>query len=242
MQFYKQKMMNKVLLMGFFAVLLFTVKVSAQEKNEVKNQMVLVTTEFGNIKIRLYDATPKHRDNFIKLTEQHFYDSLLFHRVIKSFMIQGGDPKSKTAKQGEMLGNGDVGYTIPAEFVDSLYHRKGVLAAARDNNPQKASSGCQFYIVQGKTFTDAELDMIESRSGKKYTPEQRKVYTTIGGTPHLDGAYTVYGIVTEGLEVVDKIAEVQKDQFDRPLQDIRMKVSLIKIKKKNFFQRLWSKK
>lgn len=211
----------------------------AQKQKVVGNQVVLITTDLGKMKVRLYDATPKHRDNFIKLVQQGFYDSLIFHRVIKGFMIQGGDPKSKHAKPGEMLGNGDVGYTIPAEFVDSLYHKKGVLAAARDNNPQKASSGCQFYIVQGKVFTDQELDMMEQQRGKKWTAEQRKTYTTVGGTPHLDGNYTVYGIVVEGLDVLDKIATVPTAPGDRPLQDVRMKIALVK--KKNWFQRLWSK-
>ena len=219
-----------------------TVAQTTKKNKAQTNQIVEISTDLGNIKIRLFDETPKHRDNFIKLASEGFYDSTLFHRVIKNFMIQGGDPDSKRAKPGVMLGNGDVGYTIPAEFVDTIFHKKGVLAAARDNNPTKASSGCQFYIVQGKVFTDADLDMIEARTGNKYTPAQRKAYTTIGGTPHLDRNYTVYGEVIEGLEVVDKIAGVQTGQADRPVNDVRMKVKVITPKKKGFFRRLWGKK
>ena len=152
-----------------------------------------LTTDSGVMIIRLYDKTPKHRDNFIKLASTHFFDSLLFHRVIGGFMIQGGDPQSKNAAPGAMLGNGDVGYTIPAEFDSTLFHKKGALAAARTNNPEKASSGCQFYIVQGKQFIDGELNGLEMQMGFKFSPEKRLAYKTVGGTPFLDMNYTVFG-------------------------------------------------
>jgi peptidyl-prolyl cis-trans isomerase B (cyclophilin B) len=144
-------------------------------------------------------------------------------------MIQGGDPDSKTAQPGTLLGEGTVGYTVPAEFRDSLFHKKGVLAAARDNNPEKASSGSQFYIVQGKTFTDAQLDDLENKRLKFKLPQyQREVYKTIGGTPHLDRNYTVYGEVVKGLEMVDKIAIVKTDGNNRPLEDVKMTINVLK--------------
>lgn len=189
---------------------------------------VKITTDSGVIIVRLYDKTPKHRDNFIKLANEHFFDSLLFHRVINEFMIQGGDPLSKNAPAGTMLGSGDVGYTIPAEFDTSLFHKKGALAAARTDNPEKASSGCQFYIVQGKKYTDAELNMIEMQAGIKFSPAKRNIYKTIGGTPFLDMNYTVFGEVESGLEVVDKIASLNKDVNNRPLGAVRMYVEVIK--------------
>ena len=177
--------------------------------------------------VRLYNKTPKHRDNFIKLVNEHFYDSLLFHRVISNFMIQGGDPNSKNAQPGEMLGMGDVGYKVPAEFDSALFHKRGALCAARDGNPEKASSGCQFYIVQGKPVSEPELDNISLRNGFKYTPAQRMTYKMNGGTPFLDNNYTVFGEVESGIEVVDKIAAVQKGPADRPVADVRMKMELI---------------
>lgn len=253
---------------------------------------VLIHTDFGDIKIALYDETPKHRDNFLKLVKNRTLDSTLFHRVIKQFMIQGGDPESKKAKAGAMLGNGGVGYTLPAEIHPSLYHKRGALAAARlsdDVNPNHESSGSQFYIVEGSVFTDSSLDVlirqrmeqpvkqrifdayinkpenaamksgfiraqqramqlrnpdslnyysaiinpiIEAEFAKTphrvITPEQRKVYTTFGGTPFLDGAYTVFGEVVDGMEVVDVIASQPKDKNDRPLKDVRMTVKIIK--------------
>lgn len=194
------------------------------------NHYVAINTTYGNCILRLYNETPKHRDNFLTLTRKGIYDSLLFHRVIKSFMIQGGDPDSKKAKPADLLGNGDVGYTVAAEFNPLLIHKKGALAAARDNNPDKASSGCQFYIVQGKIFTDEQLNTLEQRNGMKYTPEQREIYKTIGGTPHLDNNYTVYGEVVEGLEMVDKIADISKGPNDRPVEDVRMTVRELKKK------------
>ncbi|MCF0211086.1 MAG: peptidylprolyl isomerase [Bacteroidales bacterium] len=202
------------------------------EENEVvkqekqKETMVLISTSFGDIKVKLYNETPQHRDNFIKIVKDGTLDSTLFHRVINSFMIQGGDPKSKTAKAGQMLGDGDLGYRVPAEINGTCFHKKGALAAARDGNPQKASSACQFYLVQGKTYTDSELNMMSMRTGRQYTDEQKEIYKTIGGTPFLDGEYTVFGEVVEGLEIIDKIAAVATDRNDRPKQDIRMKVSI----------------
>ena len=173
-----------------------------------KSIRVKITTDSGVIIVKLYDSTPLHRDNFVKLVSQHFYDSLLFHRVIQGFMIQGGDPNSKNAQPGQMLGNGGGDMErIPAEFRQSLIHKKGVLAAARDGNPQKASSACQFYIVQGNIISDEQLNQFEMSIGMKYTPAQRLAYKTIGGTPMLDQNYTVFGEVISGLKVIDKIAD-----------------------------------
>lgn len=194
-----------------------------------KNRKVKIITPYGTMIIRLYDQTPLHRDNFIKLVKAHFYDSTLFHRVINTFMIQGGDPESKHAQPGAMLGNGDVSYTIPAEFELDLYHIKGALAAARDNNPMKASSGCQFYIVQGKKWTDEQLDNLEQTrlGGRKIPVDQRERYKRIGGTPQLDQSYTIFGQVIKGMNVIDKIATQKTDANDRPLTDVPMKIRLI---------------
>jgi len=194
-----------------------------------KNQYVRIKTSYGECIIRLYNETPKHRDNFIKLVKKGFYNGTLFHRVIQNFMIQGGDPDSKTAKPGQALGDGDVGYTVPAEFRDSLFHKRGVLAAARDDNPAKASSGCQFYIVEGKRFTDEDLDKLEQTrlKGRKIPAWQREWYKSVGGVPHLDQNYTVYGEVVSGLDMVDLIAAVKKDERDRPVTDIPMTVTLL---------------
>lgn len=184
----------------------------------------MVTTE-GKMVFVLYDDTPRHRDNFVKLVNQGFYDGLLFHRVINHFMIQGGDPNSKNAQPGAMLGDGTLGYTVPAEFRSNHFHKKGTLCAARqgDNvNPEKASSSCQFYVVQGQVWDSGTLDKMEQRFGKKFSEEQRKAYTTVGGTPHLDGDYTVFGEVVEGMEVIDKIAAVKTGAADRPVQDVRI--------------------
>lgn len=203
---------------------------STEKSIAVEEQMVSISTAYGDIVLKLYNETPLHRDNFIKLVQQGFYDSTLFHRVIQGFMIQGGDPDSKTAPAGAMLGNGDLGYTIPAEFRPNLFHKKGALAAARmgdDVNPNKESSACQFYIVQGQTFTDAQLDQMQGRSGI-ISPSRRAVYKTLGGTPFLDGSYTVFGEVVSGLDVVDKIAAVKKDQMDRPIENVSMKISMFK--------------
>jgi cyclophilin family peptidyl-prolyl cis-trans isomerase len=209
------------------------------KKKDRKRDIEMVTTE-GTLVLRLYDSTPLHRDNFLRLVKSGYYDSLLFHRVIKNFMIQGGDPDSKRAEAGKPLGNGGPHYTIPAEFRPSLFHKKGVLAAAREGdnvNPQKASSASQFYIVQGKTFTDSQLDSLEIKRLKGYRipAAHREVYKTIGGTPHLDQSYTVFGEVVSGLDVVDKIASVETskgEDRDRPLKDVRIiKAKLIKRKK-----------
>lgn len=210
-----------------------TTKTTPVVKKEVKlpGTRVKITTDSGVMIIRLYDKTPLHRDNFIKLANEHFFDSLLFHRVIQDFMIQGGDPQSKYAQPGQMLGSGDVGYTIPAEFDTSFIHKRGALSAARMGdqvNPAKASSGCQFYVVQGKKWTDADLNNMEMQQSRKYSPAQRNMYKTMGGTPFLDMGYTVFGEVEKGFEVIDKIASVPKAPGDRPLGDVRMKIEVIK--------------
>lgn len=196
----------------------------------IKNVKVAVETDFGTMVIQLSDETPGHRDNFIKLVEEGFYDSLLFHRVINEFMIQGGDPSSRNAPAGMMLGSGGPGYQIPAEFVNSLYHVRGAVAAARTGdavNPEKKSSGSQFYIVHGRTFSPAELDQLEARTGRSFSEEQRQLYRETGGAPFLDGEYTVFGMVIEGLDVIDKIASSQIDRGNRPLEDIRMSMRLL---------------
>lgn len=257
--------------------------VSCQQKLELgkKDRIVEVQTEYGNMKIKLYDETPGHRDNFVKLTHQKYFDGTIFHRVIDGFMIQGGDPDSKGANAGVRLGEGGPGYKIPAEFRKELFHKRGVLAAAREGdkeNPEKKSAGSQFYIAQGKVYTVEALDSLVLKiNGKrkaaifkkvqmekaellsKYqmdgeveklteaidnikievdslfnqaklvlSNEQINVYTTIGGIPHLDGNYTVFGEVVEGMDLIDSIAEVKKDEFDRPLIDVDMKVVLLK--------------
>lgn len=238
--------------------------------------LVRLETTMGNITVKLYNETPKHRDNFIKLVKEGTYDSTLFHRVIKNFMIQAGDPQSKTATDTTTLGNGDVGYTIPAEFNPKFFHKKGALAAARlgdDVNPKKESSGCQFYIVTGRKFSEAQMismenqlndarlenvfnelarkhmkeiykmrkagdndgllelqDSLETQAraivakepALKFSREQIAAYTTVGGAPHLDGAYTVFGEVTEGMDVIDKIQAVKTNRADRPETDVRI--------------------
>jgi len=200
--------------------------ISTCAKKNVLEPVIKFKTTEGTIKVRLYAETPKHRDNFVKLVEAGFYEGVLFHRVIADFMIQAGDPDSKNANLKASLGSGDVGYSIPAEFVyPKYYHKKGALAAARegdDTNPEKASSGCQFYIVKGKVFTNAELNALEQKRSIKFTYEQRNDYTTIGGTPHLDGNYTVFGEVIEGLEIVTNITRVKTGELDRPLENVRI--------------------
>ncbi|HET6992452.1 MAG TPA: peptidylprolyl isomerase [Bacteroidia bacterium] len=281
-------MFKRILLpLSLLAVLpVFTSYIAADTRSKV-----LIHTDLGDIKIVLYDETPKHRDNFLKLVQNHTLDSTLFHRVIQNFMIQGGDVDSKHAKPGVALGNGELGYTIPAEFNPSLFHKRGALAAARqgDNvNPNKESSSCQFYIVQGRIFNDSMLNIVQANMDQqvkqqifnKYindpanaglksrfiaaqqrfqtnanadsmnflttiinpvinadfaksphrviTDDQRTVYKTIGGAPHLDGAYTVFGEVISGLETVDKIAAQQVDQNARPLVDIHVTMKVVK--------------
>lgn len=197
-----------------------------------QTKKIKIDTEYGSIIMALYDGTPLHRDNMVKLAKEHFFDSLLFHRVIPKFVVQGGDPTSKRAAAGSMLGEGEYGERIPAEIKDEYYHKRGAVGMARDNNPEKKSSGCQFYIVTGRTFTDPEIDNAEQRSGHKISPAQREVYKTVGGTPHLDGNYTVFGEVLEGMDFVDKIAAEPRNPADRPLKDIRMlKVRVYKKKR-----------
>ena len=203
----------------------------AQKKSK-KDELVTIETPQGKMLVILFDETPKHKENFLKLAKDKFYDGLLFHRVIEDFMIQGGDPESKNAKEDQMLGKGDNGYKIPAEFNSKLFHQKGALAAARDNNPAKESSGCQYYIVQGRKWSKFDLEKQVARAARKITDEQRKVYETVGGTPHLDGSYTVFGQVIDGMEVIDKITTIDRDERDRPKENIDMKVSVKKMKKK----------
>jgi len=189
---------------------------------------VKITTSKGDIIVKLYDSTPKHRDNFVKLVRSGLYDSLLFHREIQGFMIQGGDPLSKNAPAGTMLGMGGSDMErIPAEFNSHIIHKKGALCAARDNNPAKASSACQFYIVQGKPTTEGELMSMEQQSGTEYTEEQKQIYKTQGGVPFLDMGYTVFGEVISGLNVIDKIAESPGDAANRPYSNVYMKMTLI---------------
>jgi len=195
-----------------------------------RNEYVRIRTDYGVTIIRLYNETPLHRDNFIKLVKEGFYNGLLFHRVIKDFMIQGGDPESRNAAEGTELGEGDLDYTIPAEFRDSLFHKKGTLAAARDDNPDKASSAAQFFIVEGETYTDGALDSLETlrMEGRKIPAYQREVYKTLGGVPYLDQRYTVFGEVVEGMDMIDELEEVATDAKDRPLVDQKMEITLLK--------------
>lgn len=199
----------------------------AKYKSGKKEAIVLITTNYGDIKVKLYNETPIHRDNFLSLVQEGFYDDLIFHRVIDKFMIQGGNPATKVTEGDKKEERG----TIEAEIKPELYHKKGALAAARmgDNvNPEKRSSASQFYIVQGKVFNDNELKNIAKRSGKEMPEEQKEVYKTIGGTPHLDHNYTVFGEVIEGLWVVDKIAAVKTGQADKPIEDVVMSMQIVK--------------
>lgn len=272
---------NKILLicLAFIALTACSAGSKKQTNHHMENEkrtLVKLETTMGNITVALYNETPKHRDNFIKLVKEGVYDSTLFHRVIKQFMIQAGDPDSKNASDTAMLGSGDVGYTIPAEFNPKFFHKKGVLAAARqgdDVNPEKASSGCQFYIVTGRKFAEPQLlgmenkineqheealfdslarqhmkeiykmrkagdnagllelqDTLEAQAREladkeekfRFTPEQIKAYSTVGGAPHLDGSYTVFGEVTEGMEVVENIEIAKTNRADRPVENIRI--------------------
>ena len=220
--------MNRHLLSILIAVLFGTLTSVAQTST---TEVLFETTE-GNIRIALYDETPIHRDNFLKLTKMHVYDSLLFHRVIKDFMIQSGDTNSKNAKSGQRLGTGDFDYTLEPEFrLPQIIHRRGCVAMAREPdvvNPEMRSSACQFYIVWGKRFSSAEIEQAQERldtttHGRvKLTPEMIKVYKSVGGTPHLDGQYTVFGEVTEGLNIVERIQKAETDDYDRPFEDIRI--------------------
>ena len=268
-----------IVLLTLFACCMTACKPGQKENKDMNEETKLkIETTAGDIIVKLYNETPKHRENFIKLARNGTYEGTLFHRVIKDFMIQAGDPDSKDAPKGKMLGAGDVGYTIPAEFVYPKYfHKRGALSAARQGdqvNPEKASSGCQFYIVTGKVYGDSTLlDMevqmnnmrfnnafnaLAAKHAKeiykmrrnndqeglmnlqdtliaqvekqmagqpefRFTPEQVKAYTTVGGTPHLDGEYTVFGEVVEGMDVVDKIQQVKTDRNDRPEEDVKIK-------------------
>ncbi len=192
-----------------------------------KEQYVLIETDFGNMKVKLYNETPQHRDNFVKLVKEKYYDDLLFHRIINGFMIQGGDPNSKNAAPGAPLGAGGPGYQVPAEI--GKPHIKGALAAARTSdavNPQKMSSGSQFYIVHGSLQNENALINIARQKGITYTADDLKRYQELGGTPQLDNDYTVFGEVVEGLDVIDKIAAVQKGQGDRPVEDVKMRIKM----------------
>jgi cyclophilin family peptidyl-prolyl cis-trans isomerase len=202
-----------------------------QAQSSRTERYIKIETNKGDMVVMLYDQTPGHRDNMVKLIEEGFYEGQLFHRVIKDFMIQGGDPHSVDAEKGQRLGTGGPGYTIPAEFNENLVHKKGALAAARMGdqvNPEQASSGSQFYIVQGREYTIDMLKMLEERRASPFTTEAIEAYTTLGGTPHLDGAYTVFGEVVEGLGVVDSIASSQTDSYNRPLEDVVYRISLVK--------------
>jgi len=218
----------------------YTVTLTATKgaKSTISKQMIQVTaperclveieTEYGTMTAELYNATPLHRDNFVKLAEEGYYNDLLFHRVINGFMIQGGDPNSRNAAAGQSLGFGGPSHQVPAEFVDSLIHVKGAICAARTNNPEKKSSGSQFYIVHGVPVKEEMLHQIEATNNFHYTPDQLEEYKTLGGTPQLDRGYTVFGRVVKGLDVIDKIAAVQTVSGDRPVKDVKMKVLVIK--------------
>lgn len=191
------------------------------ELDAQKSTKVLIHTDMGDIKVMLYDDTPLHRDNFVKLANEGFYNGAIFHRVIKDFMVQGG---------GAPAGKSEISYRIPAEILPNHIHKKGALAAARMGdqiNPKKESSGSQFYIVQGVKYTDVQLNQFEAQRGSKFTAEQRVAYTSVGGTPHLDGGYTVFGEVISGLDVIDKIAAVKTAAGDKPLTDIKMTVKVL---------------
>lgn len=231
----KRKVLQ-LLLVFFMMALPFQAAFSQTDsQNEAR---VIIYTEYGDMIVKLYNETPLHRDNFIKLVENQFYDSLLFHRVIKDFMIQGGDPESRNAPDGAMLGTGGLDYLIDAEILPQYYHKKGALAAARQAdavNPQKKSSACQFYIVQGKPSAPSILKSLEARKASmpggapfKYSEAAIADYEISGGAPHLDGEYTVFGEVIAGLDVIDRIAALQVDGRSRPVKNVRMRIELVK--------------
>lgn len=195
--------------------------------NQNNAKYVMIETEYGNMKAILYDSTPKHRDNFYKLASEGYYDNLLFHRVIKGFMVQGGDPDSKDAPAGKPLGGGGPGYRVDAEI--GAAHYKGALAAARTGagNPEKKSSGSQFYVVQGRPTTAQNIENVGKMKNITYSPEQIAKYVEVGGTPNLDGDYTVFGEVVEGLDVIDKIAALETDGRDRPTKDVKMVIKAL---------------
>jgi peptidyl-prolyl cis-trans isomerase B (cyclophilin B) len=233
-------MKNFFLLLATCLSLLAAAQQDVKIKKKDRKRDVEITTTEGSLVLRLSDSTPEHRDNFLRLVKSHYFDSVLFHRVIKGFMIQAGDPASIRATARQPLGSGGPEYTVPAEIISSLFHKKGALAAARKGdaeNPDRRSSGSQFYIVHGRTFTDAQLDSIEvvRLQGRKIAPERRDYYKTVGGTPQLDGNYTVFGELVTGQEVVDKIAAGPVSpgpDTNRPVQDVRiLSAKLIKRKK-----------
>ena len=222
---------------------LFGLSIPTQARKKEKRAVVRIETSCGNIRVALSDDTPLHRDNFLKLASEGFYNGTLFHRCIKDFMIQGGDPESRNAPKDKLLGEGDTGYKLPAEFcLPYLYHWRGALAAARepDNvNPEQNSSGCQFYIVYGKKQRPGDIKKVRAmlnEKGIELTPQMVSDYEMRGGTPHLDGQYTVFGEVIEGMEVVKQIQAVPTDSHDRPLQDVVIQQMIIeqysKVKKK----------
>lgn len=275
--------LKSLILVTLVTVLAFSCKQNVQETDTTVAKpvepIVLIETDLGNIKVKLYNETPLHRDNFLKLVTEGFYDSIVFHRVINSFMIQGGDPDTKKGiEKDKIYGSSDAGYKLPAEFNTKLFHKKGALAAARQGdkeNPEKMSSGSQFYIVQGKVFSQPELDTLAARKNRNlkiatlnklvmdkaeklmdkginpdfttlpaslkdtfdlvmskivpysYAPEKVDFYSSVGGTPHLDGDYTVFGEVIEGLDVVDKIAAVKTSKYDMPIESIRMRMKVL---------------
>jgi peptidyl-prolyl cis-trans isomerase B (cyclophilin B) len=232
-----QSPLRKLFAIGAFAA--WAIAATAQSPTSEKRHLVEINTTAGRMVVELYNETPLHRDNFLKLVRDHYYDSLLFHRVIEGFMIQGGDPDSRQADdRTKPLGDGGPGYTLPAEFRPELFHRKGALAAARigdDVNPEKRSDGSQFYIVQGRQWAPADLARMEERLNMNrpdslaihYTPEQIEAYKTGGGAPHLDGNYTVFGQLVEGFDVLDRIAGSPCDNQARPLADVRMWMRVI---------------
>src|SRR5574344_2866065 len=226
-------MMKKYFLSALMMVISMTIHAQATDNRT----QVLIETSMGNIKIALYNETPTHRDNFIKLVKEGFYNGILFHRVIPNFMVQAGDPSSKTAVSGQLLGNVSLNYTIPAEIrFPQYYHKRGALAAAQEENSQNhASSSCQFYIVTGKTFgpkmLETKLNELTEKSGGTivFNDKIKNDYQTIGGAPHLDGLYTVFGEVVDGIDVVDKIQNVEKDNNNRPINDIKiLKATVVK--------------
>ncbi len=225
----KMKQMKKLTLL-FSLSLMIALTANAQEGQTPPGKTITIATTMGNIRVLLYDETPKHQENMLKLIDEGYYNGQMFHRVIENFMIQGGDPHSVNAQRGQRLGTGGPGYTIEAEFSPTLFHKKGALSAARqgDNvNPEQRSSGSQFYIVKGQVFTIEQLNgMVKSGRCAPLTTTQINAYTTIGGTPHLDGAYTVFGEVIEGLEIVDQITFEPTDSYDRPLQNITYTITI----------------
>lgn len=216
----------------FLLSLLLTIALGVSAQTSEPRHEILLETDSGNVRIALYNETPQHRDNILRLVEAHAYDGVLFHRVISNFMVQTGDLGSIGASQGKLLGDTPEKYSVPAEIrFPQLFHKRGAVAAARegdDVNPERRSSATQFYIVWGRQWDDASLDKLQQRIDQmtqgtvKLMPEIREVYKTLGGTPHLDGSYTVFGEVVEGLEVVERIEKAATDDHDRPLKDIRV--------------------